>query len=591
MMQKLKLAPGINRQLTGSLLEGGWSDGNLVRFKDGVPEPVGGWQRVSPKTYDGVCRGMHGWVQLNGIRDLALGTHRRLHLMQGGSYYDITPAGSTGTLTNPFDTTNGSATVTVHDVSHGMLPGDLVVFENATAVGGITIDGEYEVVTAATDSYTIAHAATASGTVAGGGGSVDFIYLIPVGLVDGRAAGGWGAGGWGEGPWNWPRPASLSLDPRIWTLDNWGEELVGNPIGLGLYRWRPVDGNGTRATAIPNAPTRANSVMVGMPERHLIAFGAETGGIQDPMLIRWSDVEDYTVWTASSLNSAGSFRLVGGTRIVGRAAATREILVWTDAVLWSMRFSGLPYVYTFERRGSGCGLVAPHAVVMLGDTAYWMSYTNFMAYNGSVREIPCDIWDDVFGKLTPQQRYKVVAGANASFNEVWWFYPSEPAKENVAAAILNVATGKWSKGSIKRSAWIDRGAFPNPIGAEIQPDVTAGMLHYHESGVRANDVTLEAYVVSGWIDIADGQEAVFLDRLVPDFKVLNGTVTVTLKARRYPDGPESVSGPFRVGPSVPFISPRLRGRELSIRIESGGGGSFWRMGAPRVRIAPDGRAG
>lgn len=500
-IQKASFRPGINRQVTATLNEGGWTDGNLVRFRDGLPQPVGGWVKAIQTAFPGVCRAIRAWAALDGTRIAALGTSAALYLFRGGAFVDITPA------------------------------------------------------------------------------------TLAAGMADVPYGSGWGAGPFGAGAFGVPRGGVVAKGTlRLWSLDTWGEELLACPRNGAIYNWRPAAGYGTKAAAVTGAPDVNKGVFTGMPERHVIAFGSSTGGVQDPLLVRWSDVEDYTSWTASATNSAGSYRLVGGTEIMGWAAAPQEILVWTDSVLYAMRFQGLPYVYGFFQQGTACGLLAPNAAAVIAGTAYWMGRDGFWAYAGQVRPLPCTVWDEVFRNRNTQQDAKITAGVNAGFTEVTWFYPSASSIENDRYVTFDLSTGTWSLGALARTAWADAGAFPRPMAAS-----PVGILYAHETGADADGQPMGAYVQSGFFDLGAGEAFSFVDQVMPDFADHAGPVDITLSAQAAPNGPVSRKGPFPVLPGTRYLSPRLRGRQVALRIGSSALGAFWRLGALRLRITGDGR--
>ena len=501
-LQSLTFRPGINRQVTPTANEGGWSDGSLVRFKDGMAQPIGGWAGLLANLYAGACRRLHAWVTLAGKRLLALGTSSNLYLALDNTLYDITPT-----------------------------------------------------------SFT-------------------------PGLVDVPYADGYSAGSYGVGTYGTPRAGVISTGSlTLWSIDHWGEELVAlSRGGTAIFNWKPTGGYTTKAAPITGAPNGGNVILTGMPERHLIVFGAEYGGSIDPLLIRWSDVEDYTSFVATATNSAGSFRLVGGSQIMGACAAQGEILVWTDAVLWAMRFQGLPYVYGFFQLGEACGLIAPNAATVMNGVAYWMGRVGFYSYAGQVKPIACTLWDDVFRNLNQQQQAKVFCASNFSYNEVTWFYPSAASLEVDRYVTLNVVDGTWYGGSMARTAWEDAEVLPYPTA------VGAGQIYSHEFGADADGQPLDAYVESGLVDIASGDQMMVVNQFVPDFRDLAGTVQVTLKGQAWPAATsQRLKGPYAITATTTTITPRMRARQMAVRIESGGKGSFWRFGAPRVRVAQDGK--
>lgn len=501
-VQKVIFRPGIDRQASATQNEGGWTDGDKVRFRaDGQPQPIGGWAKLLKTPFAGVCRAIHTWATLANERVAALGTSSKLYVYRSQVLYDFTPPG-------------------------------LVA------------------------------------------GSVSTPYT-----------GGWGAGSFGKGAWGTSRSEQISGAPlRLWSLDNWGEDLVACVRGGGIYNWKRVNGYASQAVLIPGAPVSALGILTGLPERHLIAFGAATGDVLDPLLVRWSEVEDLYTWAASATNSAGSYRIVGGTTIMGWAAAPSEILIWTDAAIYSMVFQGLPYVYGFFQRGLACGLIAPNAAIVLGGTAFWMGSRGFWVYSGQVQPLPCTVLDEVFGDLNDQQLAKITTRVNTAFTEVEWHYPSAGSDENDRYVSVNVQTRAWMIGTISRTAWADAGTFQYPMAAGAD-----GYLYAHEFGTDADDQPLSSFVQSGYFDIGDGDNFSTVDQIVPDFAVQTGPVQITVKAQSFPNGGVAMKGPFTLQPTTPQITPRLRGRQLALRFASNTLGTMWRLGAARVRVAPDGR--
>ncbi len=501
-LKKLNLRPGIDKQLSPTLNEGGWTDGNLVRFRDGPPQPIGGWQKLNPALVQGVARALHAWAQLDGSKNLAIGTTTNLQMLQDDMLYDLTPP--------------------------------------------------------------------------------DYA----AGAANAAQAAGWSAGTWGTGSFGMARDSTVNVGSiRLWSLDNWGEELVACPRGGPIYDWQPSTGPNARAAILPAAPTMVGSVLTGLPERHLIAFGAEVGGVYDPMLVRWSDVENYGDWTATATNSAGSFRLGSGSEIVGRLPVAQETLVFTDDTLYGMRFIGLPYVYSFVALSDRAGLLAPNAAVTAAGMVFWMSERSFMTYQGAVRPLPCRVWDAVFGNMNLQQVDKVHAGSNVAFGEVWWFYPSAGSIECDSMVLYNYLNDTWSLGGMARTAWIDVSVLPNPTA--VTP---GGQLYSHESGTTADGAALGEYVTSGFIDLSDGDEVAFIDQVLPDFSDQVGAVNITVSAKMFPnDAAAKVRGPFAAAPGQRYLSPRLRGRQLEVSFAGAAAGSVWRLGAVRVRISEDGR--
>ena len=584
---KFTFRPGIDEEQTPTLNEGGWSDGSLIRFRSGQAQTMGGWVPATPQKLVGTCRQTHTWSQLDGQVVAAFGTSVQLALLKGGVLFDITPIRASGTLpADPFSMSAGTLTVT--HPTNALDVGDQVVF-STTAVGSFLVSGQYTVASIIdSNTYTIAFD-TSTGTVpvaATGGAGVTYTYLLPVGNSNAQNAFGWGAGAWGAGTWGTPRSSgSKAFPPRIWSIDNWGEEMVALVRGVngGVYNWRPAQGTSTRAAAIPGAPQVGNALLSGMPERHLIVFGADVGGIQDPLLVRFSDTEDYTVWAASATNAAGSFRLQGGTKIMAAVSAAGQILILTDSLLYGMRYEGLPYVYRFDVLGQNCGAISPNAMVALNSTAWWMSPDGFFVYNGQTQSMNCSVWTHVFTDLNQKQQDKIVAGLNSQFNEVRWDYPSAGATENDRYVIYNYLGDIWYIGQINRTDWEDAPVFSTPLATDSD-----GNIFYQEVGTDAAGSAMPTTLTSGYFDLVDGQDFAFLDSIIPDIQV-TGRAQITINAQNTPGGAVTSYGPYQVTSTTKEIPLRLRARQISLTISSNTVGTSWKLGAMRFRVRADGR--
>jgi hypothetical protein len=609
-MEKLLLRPGLNSQRTPLLNTGGWSFSNLIRFREGLPETYGGWVAFltsGATTLQGVPRGCHGWATLAGIASMGVGTYERLYVIQYGQSYDITPIAQTTTPTNPF--TISGTTVTVSDPGLTVLPavGDFVEISGATAVGGVTLSGEYTIQTViSSTSYTITAASSGSGGP--GGGTPTLAYLLPIGPVNAMLGSGWGAGTWGAGTWGTPRTTGgTNTLPRIWTLDNFGEYLIACPRGGSIYEWQPATGTSTRASLISNnAPATVNAIAVSNGAEQIFAFGSipAGGGAFDPMLVSWCNSGDPTTWLASATNNAGNFHLTDGSQIMAGLRASQQIIIWTDTALWSAQFIAGELIYSFQQLGTNCGLIGPQAAGVTNIGAYWMSPLNFMVYNGTAQVIDCPIRDLVYGNLNLQQVSKITCGVNSQFNEVRWDFPSAASEENDSFVIFNYADSTWSFSSnllsngliVARTAWSDVGVFGTPVAFDAN-----GGAWNHEVGYAANGAALPFFLQSGEIDIAEGQQMMFCDLMLPDQKMTTsgspdgppaGAVNYTIFAQRYSaDGQMApAQAPYMATPATETIPFRVRGRQLAFLVANPNiVGLFWRLGAIRIRVAPDGR--
>lgn len=611
-LQKLQFRPGIVRDLTGYTNEGGWRASNLVRFRFGFPETVGGWEKYSTYTFLGTCRSLHNWVTLLGSNLMGVGTNLKFYLERGGEYNDITPLRDTVTLTNPFSATNGSSVITVTDVNHGCVNGDFVTFSGATGLGGnvtaAVLNKEYQITFVDVDTYTITVAVVANSSDTGNGGTVTAAYQINVGLNTQVGGTGWGAGTWGRGGWGSATTVSAGNSLRLWSQDNYGEDLVFNVRDGGVYYWDASSGLTARGVTLASlstdssTPTLASQVMVSDRDRHVIAFGANQGGTsaQDPLLIRFSSQENPYEWTPTSTNTAGDLRLGSGSIIIKAIETKRETVVFTDTALYSMQFIGPPYTFGIQMISNNISIMGYNTAAALDDTVIWMGEREFFIYTGKTDPLLCPVKDYVFDNMNFSERDKICAALNSEYNEITWFYPSASSSENDLYVTFNYREQVWTYGALPRTAWIDHGLREYPQAANGD-----GYLYNHELGTddgSTNPPTpLNAYIESAPVDIENGDRFSFIRRIIPDVSFTNSTNTprldMTLKTQNYPgsnyvDGPSSEVIRSAVVPVEQYTQVkdiRLRGRSVILRVESNRLGTSWRLGSPRIEIQPDGR--
>ena len=610
---RLFLKPGIDKQNTEYGAEGGWVDGDYVRFRYGLPEKMGGWTEFGNTlvNFVGSASEIFTWNGLDGVPYAALGTNRKVYAFYGGAWADITPIRATGACT--FTTTNGSTTVVVNDAAHGAVQGDFVTFSAVSGnPGGITnasLTNEFEVQEVlSTGTYTIVSPTSATSTAAAAGAATA-TYQINVGSDISFVDFGWGTGTWGLSTWGTPRPAStgLSLLARVWQFDNFGENLILQQVDGGIYEWAPSSGLGTRATAIAGAPTKSKYALVSTPDRHLVCFGTESTlgdpTSQDPMFVRFSSQENINDFVATATNTAGGQRLTDGNEIISALRSRGQILIWTDTSIHGQQFLGPPYTFGFQQLGANCGIIAPHAAADVNGVAYWMSKDAFFVFDGTVKKIPCTVQDYVFEDLNIAQATAVNVGINTQFNEVTWYYPSLSSDYVNRFVTYNYMENVWSVGTMARTAWTDIGTFEKPLATEYDPadneatittiyGLTAGRSHLYnqEDGVDANGVAIEAYIYSGYFDIGDGDQMLLMQKFIPDFKRQVGELIVRLLLRPYPQAAAVASSldPYPISPGTQFVSTRARGRQIQLRIESDELGGWWRYGTLRVDVQPDG---
>jgi hypothetical protein len=628
-LTKLQFRPGINREITSYSNEGGWFDGDKIRFRFGYPEKIGGWQRALSATFLGSCRALHLWRTLGLETYLGVGTSLKYYIESGGAYYDITPVRATtaaGDVT--FAATDGSSVLTVSDTTHGATAGDFVTFSGAVSLGGTitaaVLNQEYQIATVVdADTYTVVARAVAdlsaitingaytptpvlanSSDVGGdGGAAVVGTYQITAGLDTSVFGSGWGAGSWSRGSWGSAATINVLTDTlRLWKHDNFGEDLVFNVVNGGIYYWDSSAGLASRGVTISSlpganaAPTVAAQVLVSDVDRHVVAFGCDAldnPGVQDPLLIRFSSQESVTDWEPRATNSAGDLRLGSGSKIVVAVETRQQTIVFTDASLHAMQYLGPPFTFGIAKISENISIQSPNAAVAIDDRVFWMGQNEFYLYEGTVNRIPCTVRDYVFNDFNFDQAEKVVAGTNTENSEVWWFYPAANSVENNRYVIYNYLEQVWYYGTLSRTAWLDRGLAQFPIAAGL-----AGVLYNHEIGYDDGSTNpasaIEAFVQSSPIDIGDGEQFVFMRRMIPDVDFRDSaaeapSIDVTTRIRNFNGGNYLRTTTSTVNQETEQVHLRLRGRQFAMRIESDGLEVGWRLGSMRYDLRSDGR--
>ena len=614
---KLQFRPGINREVTAYTNEGGWVDGNKIRFRAGSPETIGGWVRQSNNTLLGVCRALINWTALTGANLLGVGTNLKYYIARGGTFSDITPIRlTTAAGAATFAASNGSDTLVVSHTAHGARLDDFVTFSAAVSLGGnvtaTILNTEHQITDVInTDSYEITLTVTANASDTGNGGAGTIAaYQINTGLATSFRGDGWGAGAWGEGGWGVAADTSIPGESlRLWSHATFGEDLIINPRGGGLYYWDFSLGTTVRAVDISTlvgadeVPVEVNIVKLSEQDRHVIAFGCTPlgGGDLDPLLIRFSSQENILDWNPSATDTAGDLRISSGNQITTVQQTSQQMVILTDASLHTMQFIGPPFTFGIKEVANGLSSAGPNCAIAANDTVYWMGLGEFYMYDGAVRTLPCSIKEYVFNQTFDQTRRDLVFAAhNSAFAEIWWFYPCTISGDCTRYAVYNYAQELWYYGTLPRTAWVDRGTSLDPIAAGLD-----GYLYSHESGINDGSTNppsaLTAYVQSSPIDLGDGDQFMFASRMIPDltFRSSTGTplATITLTAQNFPGGAFFGTQPNPVIRSVPvpveqfttqtFI--RLRGRAAALRIESNQVGTQWRLGSPRLDLRTDGR--
>ena len=616
---KIQFQPGINREGTAYDNEGGWFDGNLIRFRNGHVEKFGGWAKLGSNTFLGTGRALHNWMSLGSNLYLGIGTTWKYYIKEGEVYSDVTPIRATTTNGITFAATSGSSTITATDSNHGAVADDFVTISGAATLGGVVtaevLNQEYQILGVLTaNTYTITakntsgDTVTANGSDTGNGGSgVDGAYQINVGLDSYVPSAGWGSGTWGSSTFGSTSAISASGQLRLWTHDNFGENLIINPRGGGIYRWLENDGTDTRAVPISGitganlVPTLGLQVITSEVDRHLIVLGADPisgsarSGAVDPMLIAFSDQENELEFEPLITNTAGSLRLSSGSKIVGAVKSRQEIVVFTDTSVYSMQFVGPPFTFAVNLINEATGLIGPKAAVTGDAGIYFMSYGSFYLYNGSVQKLPCSVLNYVFSDMNVGQAYKVNAFTNSENNEVGWFYPSGSATEIDRYVIYNTQEQIWYYGNLERHAWLDSGVqnFPQATNNNY--------VYQHEIGYDDDGSAMTGvFVESSDFDIGEGNQFSSISSIIPDIRFLqdtnSGTVNIVTKMRNYPGESLTTKATSEISSSTTKANIRARGRQAVVRFESNddqsGQGNVaigWRLGATRLDVKTDGR--
>jgi len=714
MLQKVKFAPGFNKQVTSTGGESQWVNGDNVRFRYGSPEKIGGWAQLGSVDMTGRNTAIHHFINTSGIKYAALGTNRILYAYSGGIFYDIHPIKATTTLTSAFSTTNGSSTVTLtFSSAHNINKFDIILLDNFSAATNSNFassnfdDNKFMVTTIPTDStLTIDVGSNESGSGASTSGGIRVQHYYPVGPAVEVASTGWGLGSWGGQQagqftstlsssintsvtsltmassssfpssgtviigtelisytgnssgtlsgltrgasgttaashssgatvtdasnffaWNSAASGDIITAPGLWSLDNFGNKLIATINSGETFEWNsnPTGATDTRATIVSNAPTASAFSLVSTPDRHLIFFGTETTigtkSTQDPMFVRFSSQEDINTYAPSATNTAGTQRLADGSKIMGAIRGRDAIYVWTDTALFTMRFVGPPFTFSFQQVGTNCGLIGQNAAVEVDGTAYWMSENGFFRYSGRLESLPCLVEDHVFDDINTIPKQHINAGLNNLFGEVMWFYPNSGSGTVNRVVTYNYLDSTperpvWTVGTLARSAWQDSAVFGKPHATAYDSSGTTattdtnyifgnsdGTSTYYEHETGLNQVkegattAITASIESGDFDIGaqglngDGEFMMKIRRVIPDFLTQTGDARITLNLRDFPNdtAASSTLGPFTIASGTQKIDTRARARSISLKIDNTSTGQFWKLGTFRIDYQPDGR--
>ena len=620
-LQKLQFKAGINQDVTNYSNEGGWFECDKVRFLNGYPEKIKGWEQNGTYTLDGTCRALFGWVTSFTDNFLAIGTNSKVYIDVGENLNDITPIRATSEANNIFAATDGSSTIVVTSSSHGAVTGDFVTFSGAVSLGGnitaAALNQNYEITKIDSNSYSISARDTDNNTVTAnssdsgnGGTSTVQTFEITAGNGTVEYGYGWGTSTWGRLTWG-----SGSLQPvifplTVWFFDNFDNDLIMNvnTDGKGaIYYWArgsvvdPTNVISTRAVLLSSrsnasdVPAEVGQIMVSQVDRHLLAFGATPfgGGTFDPLLIRFSNQDEPENFTPSTLNSAGFIKVSSGSRIVTAFRTRQEILIFTDMSVHSLQFLGTTDVFGLQELEANISIASPRCVAGASNILFWMGADKFYMYNGKVDTLPCTLRDFVFNNINFDALAYVYAGTVEAQSEVWWFYPSKNSLTNDSYIVYNYKEGVWFYGSLNRSAWLDSNLrqFPQAVGDNF--------VYNHEVGNDADGSAMSAFITSSDFDIGDGDKFTLVNRIIPDVSFTGSnasepTVKMTVKPRNFPGSTYSVEQDKNVIETdinvyTEQVFLRARARQMGFKISSDTLGTTWKLGSPRLDGRPDGR--
>ena len=635
---KLQFKPGLNRDQTDYSNEGGWWECDKIRFRSGYPEKIGGWQRYTSSLFQGVCRQLWNWVTTYSDNLMALGTHQKVYIENGGYYNDITPLRAVNPTIDTPDTDNCIYTnttapnvVTIQlPVAHDAETGDFVQISGVTGtIGGIPaaqINGNHEitVVTSLTFTIPVTGTVTSNVTTGAGGTAIILDFEIRPGFPITTAGYGWGTGTWGRDAWGLGSDAPVFFQQRDWWFDNFDNDLVMNIRNGTGYWWArgtvvdPSTALSARAITLQayataegysaNAvPVKIMQLLVSQQDRHLLAFGSVPFGSTsvndfDPMLIRWADQDTPGDWTPTDTNTAGDIRVSRGSRIVRALPTRQEILIWTDSHLYTLQFLGTTDVFGLQEYADNISVMSSRAMATASNITYWMGQDKFYAYTGRVETLPCTLRNHVFQNFNSGQSDQVICGTNEQWNEVWWFYPSAQADFNDSYVVYNHLEKIWYYGSIERTAWLDTALRRYPQAANTSlSNFSNGLLYNHEEGIDDDTDPLVAYIQSSDFDLGDGDAFMLSRRIIPDIGFSGSTannpaVDMQIRTRNFP-GSALTSNPSdskvvietSVDQFTSQVFMRARARQMALKISSEALGVQWQLGAPRLDAREDGR--
>jgi hypothetical protein len=626
--QKLQFKPGVNRDQTNYSNEGGWNECDKIRFRSGFPEKIGGWLKATPEFMLGVCRQMFGWITSYSDNLLACGTNKKVYIEVGGYFYDITPLRpvaptlSSPTTNNCITTTNGSPSVLIVAAGSSAVQGNYIDISGATAVGGIpaaTLNATHEVATVVNaNAFTFIVSTNATSTATGGGTAINLSFEIDIGFASQTLGYGWGTSTWNDNfGWGLNSPLGINLVQDDWWFDQFDNNLVMNQRNGPVYYWERGTNNdpsaalATRAILLEDisgaadVPNKAMQILVSQNDKHLLAFGCQpyagSAADFDPLLIRWATQDDPGMWTPTITNSAGFIRVSRGSLIVRAIPTKQEILVFTEATLNSLQFTGTNDVFALQEIGDNMSIIGPRAVTIVNNMAFWMGHDKFYVYTGRVETLPCTLRNHVFENINYNQVDQIISGTNEGWNEVWWMYPTANSNYNDAYVIYNHLERIWYYGTIERTAWLDSPLRDNPQAIFADNVNELSYLYNHELGTNDDVLPMTAYIQSSDFDLMEGDQLVLTRRMIPDVNFEGSTATspeanFIIRPRNFPGSAYQTNASntqrviqTTVNQFTEQVFMRARARQLALKIESTGLNTQWQLGSPRLDLRPDGK--
>ena len=614
---KMDFKPGIRRESTQYAEVNSWYDTNNVRFRAGKPENIGGYAAKVSASFNGSGRDLIAWTDNNQFKRAMFGTAQMLYEHNGDEIFDVTPVSASASLTSAFTVALSAVNVTVSATAHGRQTGDFVFFTSTATIGGNILLGTstYQVSVNNANTFAITVATTAS-VAQSSSGNGHIHYLLKTGVSNAATGLGYGAASYqatvcasDTRGWNQPTTvgaSDFSSEITQWSLDNWGEDVLANRRKGSIYYWDTTATTPQRAILVSGAtnstPTTVDSIIVSPNDRHLIAMGgnefgttASPSGTYNPMTVRWSDQEDYTNWVPSIGSTSGEVIIADGTKIVGARRSRNAINIWTDNSLWSMTFVGPPFTFQFAQLGTNCGLIAQHAAVDYDGRTVWMGYDNFYTFDGQVRSLPSTVRRYIFDRLNMSQKDKIFCGINSEFKEVIWLYPSTNSTECDSYVVWSPDEDYWSYGESIFTTFVDKTVFGNTITTGLQGTNPASnkLFNNEVQGMyTADGVAMSSFIESADFDMDSGNEVMFLNRVIPDFNLSDGSLTFSIKTKDFPESSttrEKPNPPHTVTNATAKIDMRARGRQGRVRVSCNSAGTSWRWGSIRLAIQPDGR--